>query len=143
MANMNQEIGYLLKHAQQLLRTALDNSLRALNLSMAQYAALNALEQTPNASNAVLARACFVTPQTMIEILKGLESEGYITRRAHPEHGRIIQTLLSSSGQEKLSLAHSLVLGIQDRMTAGMPQSEREQFVLLLEACCKNLEQAS
>jgi DNA-binding MarR family transcriptional regulator len=142
MTNMNQEIGYLLKHAQQLLRTALDNSLRALNLSMAQYAALNALEQTPNASNAVLARACFVTPQTMIEILKGLESEGYITRQAHPEHGRIIQTVLSSSGQQKLALAHNLVLEIQDRMTAGLAEREKEQFVLLLEACCKNLEDA-
>jgi len=37
-------------------------------------------------------------------------------------------------------IGHDLVFGIQDKMIAGLAESELEQFALLLEACCKNLE---
>ena len=109
---MNGRAGYLLKRVQQALRLKMDSELRNLNLSTAQYAALSALEEEPNASNAALARACFVTPQTMIEVVQGLENLGFITRHSHPEHGRIIQTVITPGGQHKLVAAHKIVAAI-------------------------------
>ncbi len=137
---MDDRIGYLLKRVQQALRLKMDSELRRLNLSTAQYAALSALEQTPNASNAALARACFVTPQTMIEIVQGLENQGIITRQAHPEHGRIIQTMITPGGRNKLASAHQVVSGIEHQMLSGLKVEEKRSLQAYLQTCCDNLE---
>jgi hypothetical protein len=62
-------VGYQLKRAQQALRTAMDEGLRAQGLTTPQYAALTHLEADEPLSGAELARRCFVTAQTMNAIL--------------------------------------------------------------------------
>ncbi len=136
---MENKIGYLIKRAQQDLRLSMDAELQQDNLTTAQYAALSALEETPNLSNAALARACFVTPQTMIEIIQGLEQAGFIERQSHPEHGRIIQTKLTTLGSDKLSFAHKVVAKIEDKMLLGFTTSEKKILAGYLEKCRTNL----
>ena len=85
---MENQIGYLIKRVQQELRLRLDAELQQFNLTTPQYAVLKALEETPNLSNTALARACFVTPQTMIEIIQRLQQAGFVERHSHPEHPR-------------------------------------------------------
>lgn len=137
---MAERVGYLIKRAQQALRLEMDNALRDQNLTTAQYAALTALEETPKASNAALARACFVTPQTMIEIIKNLEAAGYVSRQSHPEHGRIIQTVLTGNGRTKLATAHEVIGKIEDKMLVGLKTEEQELLTLYLQRCLDNLE---
>ena len=137
---MREKIGYLVKRAQQIFRIRMDEALRPISLTTAQYVALNALEKTPDASNAALARACFVTPQTMIEINKGLEISGFITRHEHPQHGRIIQATLTPLGKYKLETAHSLVNHINSQMVSNLTEDEQMHLTDLLEKCCENLE---
>jgi len=139
---MERKIGYLVKRVQQELRLKMDTELRVLNLTMAQYAALSALEKTPNASNAALARACFVTPQTMIEIIQGLEVLGFVARQSHPDHGRIIQTQLTTNGRSKLTSAHIVVDRIEETMLGGLKVEEKKNLSTYLQTCCDNLEGA-
>jgi len=137
---MDKRAGYLIKRAQQALRLEMDSALRGQNLTTAQYAALSALEETPKASNAALARACFVTPQTMIEIIKNLETAGFVSRQAHPQHGRIIQTVLTENGRSKLATAHEVVGQIEEKMLTGLTMEERESLTIYLQYCLDNLE---
>jgi DNA-binding MarR family transcriptional regulator len=58
-------LGYALKRAQHALRVSMDEVLRPLGLTTPQYAVLCAIEADPGISNASLARAAFVTAQTM------------------------------------------------------------------------------
>lgn len=139
---MDYQIGYLIKRVQQALRVRMDADLQAIQLTTAQYATLNALEMTPNASNATLARACFVTPQTMIEIIRGLEQLGYVERQAHPEHGRIIQTSLTALGKERVAQAHQIVAGVEEQLLVGLSDDERSGFASYLDRSRINLEQA-
>jgi len=132
-------IGYLIKGVQQAIRHRMDDELRQLGLSTSQYAALNALEQSDRLSNADLARACFVTPQTMQQLVKGLEREGWIERCPHPEHGRIIQTRLTVSGKAVLDEAHRLVEAIEEAMVYGLTDQERERLATSLIRCQSNL----
>ena len=138
---MDNRIGYIIKRVQQKLRLRMDAELQQINLTTAQYAALTALEETPNLSNAALARACFVTPQTMIEIIKGLQHLGFIVRQSHLEHGRIIQTKLTTLGSEKVSSAHKLVTEIEKKMLLGLTSGEQELLASYLEKCLINLEE--
>ena len=65
-------VGYLVKRVQQSLRRRSDAALRSTGLSMAQYAVLRALADHPNASASDLSRLCFVTRQSLQDVLSGL-----------------------------------------------------------------------
>lgn len=135
-----EQIGYQLKRAQHALRLVMDAALRPLGLTTAQYAALTALETTPGASNAALARACFVTPQTMHTLVLQLEADGLVVRHAHPAHGRVIQTTLTVVGQQQVAAAHQVVQQIEQQMVASLSMMEQQQFRQWLQHCTDTLE---
>jgi DNA-binding MarR family transcriptional regulator len=133
-------IGYHLKRMHQVYCASVDAALRDLGLTTAQYAALGVLETAPGISNAALARACFVTPQTMNEIVQSLQDRGLVQRTAHPVHGRILQLDLTPLGRTRLRQAHQLIETVEERMVAGLAHEERRQFVEWLEQCSVALE---
>src|ERR1700675_4393918 len=118
-------VGYQLKRAQQALRTAMDEGLRAQGLTTPQYAALTHLEADEPLSGAELARRCFVTAQTMNAILVGLERARLGERAPHAEHGRVIDARLTKRGLAKLQDAHQTVFRIEERMLAEMTAAGR------------------
>ena len=115
---VQQRLGYIIKRAQQALRSRMDTALDDVELTTPQYAALAAVELQPGISNAELARLSFVTPQTMQAIVASLEQQGLIKRSRHPKHGRIQRTELTDKGKKALGLAHSVVVHIQKDMLA-------------------------
>jgi DNA-binding MarR family transcriptional regulator len=65
-------LGYALKRAQHMLRLRMDEELRPLSLTTPQYAVLCAIDAEAGISNARLARAAFVTAQTMQGVLSNM-----------------------------------------------------------------------
>ena len=112
-ADPDRMLGLAIKTAQHAFRGRMDADLRGIGLTTPQYAALNHLEREAGASNAVLARRAFVTPQTMQAILTGLERSGHVRRTPHPRHGRIRTTDLTERGRATLAAAHAIVAGIE------------------------------
>lgn len=137
---MDQRIGYELKRAQHALRLGMDDALRAVGLTTPQYAALSLLETAPGLSNAELARRAFVTAQTMNAIVANLSTAGLITRRPHPTHGRMQETMLTARGRDRLRLAHPLVNAIERRMLAGLGSDEQRQLLTALRCGADALE---
>lgn len=132
-------IAYLIKGVQQAIRRNMDDALRPLNLSTSQYSTLSALSQSDQLSNAELARACFMTPQSMIQLIKMLERQGWIERQPDPDHGRIIQTQLTDSGRALLNQAHDRVNNIEGKMLSGLNEAEKTQLAQALRQCEGNL----
>jgi DNA-binding MarR family transcriptional regulator len=128
-------IGYLLKTAQQSLRTALDAALRDLGVTTPQYAVLGLLEGQPGLSGAELARRAFVTPQTMNRIVANLEAAGFVERAPHPELGRVLQARLSEPGRAVLAQCRQRVDQVETRMVAELTPSERRKLADLLQRC--------
>jgi hypothetical protein len=77
-------IGYLLKQTQTALRARMDEALRPLELTTPQYSCLEALNGRPGASTSEIARAVFVTRQTMNTLLRGLQERGLVERIPTP-----------------------------------------------------------
>jgi DNA-binding MarR family transcriptional regulator len=132
-------LGYLLKNVQYTLRQNLDEVLRMVGLTTPQFSAMRELALEPNLSNAELARACFVTPQTMIKILQGLQKAGLITRQPHLNNRRILDTALTQAGLQKLEAATTLVDSIEDRMRKGMTSEEQELLLKVFARFIRNL----
>lgn len=134
------EVGYELKRAQHALRLRMDEELRELDLTPPQYAAMRALSEEPGLSNAQLARRSFVTPQTMNRILARLMAGGLVERRAHAEHGRVLQSYLTGEGERLLRLCHWRVSKVEERMVAGVSERERQRLLEALRACVEALK---
>ena len=136
---LGSRVGYQMKRAQHALRLEVDDVLRGLGLTTPQYAALSVLAQGPGLSGAEVARRCFVTPQTMNGILVKLEGVGLVSRRAHPEHGRVLQAYLTPKGEDLLVRAHGEVEEIEERMLSGLGPDERVSLLEALRGCAEFL----
>lgn len=132
-------VGYLLKQAQHAFRARMDQALRALGLSTAQYAVLAALQEAEVASGAELARRCFVTPQTVTALIAELERARLIERTPSAHHGRVIETRLTKNGQSLLRRAHLTVEAIDDDMLAELSESDRRALARMLLSCMRRL----
>ena len=134
--------GYLVKRVQQSLRRQCDAALRTEGLSMAQYAALRALADHPNASASELARLCFVTRQSLQDLLKGLRSAGLVRSAKSDGDGRANALALTAAGRHRLAASHDTVLGVEEAMLQGLSLRARGQLAALLRHCAENLDGA-
>ena len=133
-------VGYLVKRVQQGLRRRCDTALKPTGLSMAQYATLRALAEYPDASAAELARLCFVTRQSLQDVLTGLRTVGLVETVDAPPRGRSRSLSLTRLGSRQLSAAHDTVFAIQATMLQGISAREQRSVADVLARCAQNLE---
>lgn len=132
-------IGYNLKITQHRLRQRLDAELARIGITAPQNAVLLAVAGNPKISNAELARAAFVTPQTMQAILVNLERDGLIMRSPHPEHGRVIMTELTTAGQKAVAEGAKAADVVERQMLSMLSTEEARQLCELLKRCAAAL----
>ncbi|MFE3852346.1 MarR family winged helix-turn-helix transcriptional regulator [Streptomyces griseorubiginosus] len=123
--DLETSLGYLLKEASSALRTAMEEVLRPLGMSVTHYSCLELLAQRPGLSNSELARGAFVTRQTMNVLLQALERDGYVTRPAAAPVGKALPTRLTPSGRRSLEKASAAVRSVEARMLAGLTETEQ------------------
>ncbi|WP_354042972.1 MarR family transcriptional regulator [Devosia sp. UYZn731] len=133
-------IGYSLKIAQHRLRQRLEAELEGTGISAAQNAVLLAISHNPRISNAALARAAFVTPQSMQGMLVTLERDDFITRTPHPDHGRIIMTELTERGRTAAAAGILASEAVERHMLSGLTPDEARMLGQLLNRCADALD---
>lgn len=136
---MANRLGYVLKLAQHALRTSMDDRLRELGITVAQFNVLAAVQRHPGVSNASLARGAFVTPQGMLGIVANLEKMELLRRTPHQTHGRIMQSELTQKGAEVLANARKSIAKVERSMTADFTAEEIGTLRSMLQRCAVNL----
>jgi DNA-binding MarR family transcriptional regulator len=139
-SDAERSIGYLVKRVQQGLRRQCDAALKATGISMAQYSTLRALDEHPEASAAELARLCFVTRQSLQDVLTGLRTAGLIENADAEPRGRAQSLALTRQGSQRLRAAHEAVFAVEDVMLQGISTHERRSVAEALLNCATNLE---
>lgn len=140
LSEAERSVGYLVKRVQQGLRRRCDTALKPTGLSMAQYATLRALAEHPDASAAELARLCFVTRQSLQDMLAGLRAAGLVETADAPPRGRSRSLALTRLGSRRLSAAHDAVFAAQAAMLHGVSAREQRSVADVLIRCAQNLE---
>ena len=131
-------LGYLLKNAQALLHTRMEEALRPLGLGVSQYVALHLMHEQHGISAAELARRAFVTRQSMSTIVQGLVDRGLVERTGRPG-GRALSTSVTGIGRDVLRRAEIVVGGVESRMLSGLSQDDRAGLGEALAGCIANL----
>ncbi len=110
----------------------MDEALKACGLSTAQNAVLAALMVQPDMTNADLANAAFITPQSMQTILAGLEIAGYVVRRQDDNHGRRQLARLTPSGEALAMQGRQETASIEAIIAKAISPLSEEEFLALL-----------
>jgi DNA-binding MarR family transcriptional regulator len=132
-------ISYVVARLDRAVRHELDEQVRRFGLRWPQYTALSVLAARGGLSNAQLARRSYVTPQSMNELIAGLEECGLVRRVPDPGHARIRIIELTAPGTRLLAKCDSAVSAMEERMLDGLPRNERDRMRALLTTCVHNL----
>ncbi|WP_193612091.1 MarR family winged helix-turn-helix transcriptional regulator [Nocardioides lijunqiniae] len=139
--DLETSLGYLLKEAASALRAAMEDVLRPLGMTITHYSCLELLAQRPGLSGSELARGAFVTRQSMNTLLQHLEREGQVSRPAEAAVGKVLPTRLTPRGRGSLAKASAAVRSVEDRMLAGMTETERSDAFRSLTSMVRSLRQ--
>ena len=116
------------------------SALEEHDLTLPQMGIMFDVARIRGVSSAGLARARRMTPQTMSEIITGLERSGLLERR--PRHGRTLGLYLTPAGTARLAKAGSAAAGIEREMLAGLSARDQERLRELIVRCVTSLTAA-
>jgi DNA-binding MarR family transcriptional regulator len=123
-----ERLGMLVKRAEQAMIRTKSAALKSVGLSPSQYVALFELDRQPGITAATLARACLVTPQAMMILLKTMEQQGLITRSSHPRHPSVLELHMTEVGREALHAARERVDPIERRVFGAFSPKDEVAF---------------
>jgi DNA-binding MarR family transcriptional regulator len=138
-----ERLGMLVKRAEQAMVRAKSAALKSVGLTPSQYVALFELEQQSGITAATLARACLVTPQAMMILLKTMEQQGLITRSSHPRHLNVLELHITEVGREALYAARERVDPIERRVFGAFSQKDTAIFREFLSRFIEAFERGS
>lgn len=115
---------FLVRHAWLSLRGVVAEALVEHDLSVAQFASLLLLRESPGMSVADVARKVSTARQSANEMLGGLERAGLVERRQHPTDRRSQQIFLTGPGRDRLEAALPTVQAVEDRLAAGFSAAD-------------------
>jgi DNA-binding MarR family transcriptional regulator len=141
--DLERSVGLALKQAASALQGGMASALRPLDLTVTQYACLEQLGHRPEQSSAELARAIFVTRQSMGDVLLGLRDRGLLARDDTADRGRARAVRLTAEGETLRIRASTAVRGVEERMLAGLDGGERDRLREALASCVAALAGAS
>lgn len=131
--DMRPLLGYRLKLAQHALHRRMEEALKPLDLSPAQYAVLAELNVRPDQTNADLAERAFITPQSMQGVLARLETRGLVERKQDSQHGRRQLARLTAKGRTHASAANIAVMRVETVLEAAVAPNRLEEALSMME----------
>lgn len=136
-----ERLGSHIKRAEQALGTAKFAALKPAGLTVAQYAAMLSLSESPGISAAALARACGVTAPTMNTVLKNLQERGLIVRTPHAWHRNVLETRFTARGAAVMADADGRAVRVERALAAEFSAEESALLKALLGRCVALLGQ--
>jgi DNA-binding MarR family transcriptional regulator len=111
---------YFLNQANHAVRSRLETALASLQMTGIQYTVLSVIGSRQGLSSAELSRRFFVTPQTMNELIAGLQRRGFIERKEDPANRRILRMRLTALGRKTLKSCDALADQVETEVFSFM-----------------------
>ena len=121
-------------------KSRLDDELRAKNVTTAQLRFLHEVKERPGSSNAQMARACFVTPQSAQAMLVRAVQHGWVVRGKSSENDKLVTVRLTQAGERLLAYADGILAQLETEVWAGVGLTELRSMNATLERGLVNLE---
>jgi DNA-binding MarR family transcriptional regulator len=134
-------LSYLIGQLDRLISRRLTEVLATHGLTLPQFTALSVLNGRGPSSNAQLAERSFITPQSANEVVKTMESSGWVMRESDPTNRRIVLLQLTPTGKALLKRCNESVDRIEAEMLGSMSKEEAA-LRNLMHGCVRNLRES-
>jgi DNA-binding MarR family transcriptional regulator len=132
---------YFLNQTSHAVRSRLELGLASLQITPIQYTVLSVIGARDGLSSADLSRRFFVTPQTMNELIAGLQRRKLIVRKEDPANRRILRMSLTAEGKRLVEACDIAADAIEREIFSFLPQETYEQFRDLCRLIARNLRE--
>ena len=132
-------VPHLLWRAQNAVHRGMVEAIAGLGVTVTQLGLAVHVEDYGELSASELARRFRLTPQSVTTALKDLEELGWLTRRPHPQHGRVVLYALTRAGRRGVATGRSRVAGARRDLDALLG-AEAQPFADTLRRLVTGLE---
>ena len=130
---------FFLNQAHHAVRTRLEAALGALEMTSIQYTVLSVIGRHEGLSSAELSRRFYVTPQTMNELIGGLDRRGLILREADPANRRILRMRVTPEGRNLLDQCDAQADRVEQEVFAVLSDEDYEAIAELTRKVAQSL----
>jgi len=110
-----------------------------IGLEPRHYALLRAVHEAAGQSQQAVAERLAIPASTMVSLVDHLEKQALLQRRLHPADRRTRLLYLTERGAQVLGAAFRLAAQWEDRICAGLSETEREELLALLRRVAVNI----
>lgn len=129
---LEKRIGYMLRRAQIAVFQDFFETVRAHDISPAQYSVLTIIENNPGMSQTQVADALGIKKANFVAMIKALETRGLAERRATPADRRSFALYLTDRGNSLIEVLHAASDRHEAKIRAAIgEQTYRELFAPL------------
>ena len=140
LAQLYARPGFLLRRAHQISAAVFEDECRSVGLTPAQFGVMSVLQASPGLDQSSLARALGFDKVTVLRVLRGLETRGFIVRTPAAMSRRSLAIALSDAGRALLVQAQEPVERAYRRLMAPLDDAQKVQLVGLLQTLTAGLE---
>lgn len=133
--------GFLLRRAHQISAAVFEDECREVGLTPAQFGVLTVLKSHPGMGQSSLARALGFDKVTVLRVLRGLESRGFVARGPAADNKRNVCVSLTKPGTEVLAQAQRPAEKAYKRLLAPLDKAQQAELVHLLQLLTGELEE--
>lgn len=119
---------FYLNQANHAVRSRLEAALADMQITSIQYTVLSVIGSRDGLSSAELSRRFFVAPQTMNELIGGLQRRNLITRKEDPANRRILRMSLTGEGKRVMKACDAAADAVERDVFSFLPQETYQQF---------------
>ncbi len=124
--------GHLIRRAHQLSTAIFAEECAAYDLTPVQFAALEAIEGSPDVDATRLSSLIAFDRSTIGDVLERLEAKGWVQRVPSPNDRRVKRVRLTPEGRRLLQDVHPAVRRVQERLLAPLAPRDRATMLRLL-----------
>lgn len=131
---------YVLKSLETGLRPAFEKTVGKHGFTAAQYTAMAVLLSRPKITSSELARRSFVRAQSMAGTISPLVERGLVARSQDPANARRLLLQATPQGHAAVAEVQKDVGALEDRLLAGLNESQLEALSSLLSVLRHNVQ---
>ena len=124
--------GHHIRRLQQIAVAIFLQETEATGITPVQYAALQAVANTPGIDQRTLAGSIGFDTSTIAGVVDRLEARALMQRNTSPDDRRVRQLTLTDEGHRLLAQALPGMQRAQARMLAPLPAADRAEFMRML-----------
>lgn len=132
-------VSYNIGRLDRLINQQLSEALAAEGVSLPQFTMLSNLHHRGGATNAALAARSFISPQAANQIINVMHQNGWVSKRADPNNGRMVLIELTDSGRQYYQRCAEAAARFERKLLDGLPPEAVLMFKSTLKHMLNNL----